>query len=393
MLRCAYMNRTNILPLWGQLAVVCLGLAASTANLHAAKTTRTEWAFPDIHGYVTLKCDFHMHTVFSDGSVWPVIRVQEAWRDGLDAIAITDHIEYKPHKADVSTNTFRSYEIAKGTADTLGVLLVRAAEITRGEPPGHLNVLFLDKIEPLCVKEPADAVKAAAEQGAYIFWNHPGWQQPDNKAVWYKEQGEFYKNGWLRGIEIVNGTDYEDIVHGWAVEKKLTIMGDSDVHAPIDFHYDHTAEGHRPMTLVFAREKTLPALKEALMERRTAVFSSTNLFGDAQFLKPIFDKSVTVKTPTLAIHGKGTARLQVFNSLPFDVVLTSDGKVDDLSLPKSMHLVSGQTAMFEIKSTNASLDATREVNLPYTAVNLVTAPGAGLKVQLPVKVVFTPAAK
>ena len=24
---------------------------------------------PDIPGYVTLKCDFHMHTVFSDGDV------------------------------------------------------------------------------------------------------------------------------------------------------------------------------------------------------------------------------------------------------------------------------------------------------------------------------------
>jgi len=47
---------------------------------------------PDIPGYVTLKCDFHMHTVFSDGDVWPTVRVDEALRDGLDAIAITDHL-------------------------------------------------------------------------------------------------------------------------------------------------------------------------------------------------------------------------------------------------------------------------------------------------------------
>ena len=47
--------------------------------------------FPDIPGYVTLKCDLHMHTVLSDGSVWADIRVQEALRDGLDAISITDH--------------------------------------------------------------------------------------------------------------------------------------------------------------------------------------------------------------------------------------------------------------------------------------------------------------
>ncbi|HET9747611.1 MAG TPA: hypothetical protein VFP97_17965, partial [Chitinophagaceae bacterium] len=56
--------------------------------------------FPDIAGYKTLKCDLHQHTVFSDGSVWPDIRVQEALMDGLDAISLTEHLEYQPHKDD-----------------------------------------------------------------------------------------------------------------------------------------------------------------------------------------------------------------------------------------------------------------------------------------------------
>lgn len=55
---------------------------------------RNEISIPGFDGYQTLKCDFHIHTVFSDGSVWPDIRVQEAWQEGLDAIAMTDHIEY-----------------------------------------------------------------------------------------------------------------------------------------------------------------------------------------------------------------------------------------------------------------------------------------------------------
>ncbi len=53
---------------------------------------------PDMSEYKTLKCDFHMHTVFSDGLVWPTIRVDEAIDEGLVAIAITDHLEYLPHK-------------------------------------------------------------------------------------------------------------------------------------------------------------------------------------------------------------------------------------------------------------------------------------------------------
>ena len=45
---------------------------------------RGEVKIPNIEGYITLKGDFHTHSVFSDGSVWPNMRVSEAWWHGLD---------------------------------------------------------------------------------------------------------------------------------------------------------------------------------------------------------------------------------------------------------------------------------------------------------------------
>jgi len=99
--------------------------------------------FPDIQGYQTLKCDFHLHTVFSDGTVWPTIRVEEAWKEGLDAISITDHIEYRPHSTDMNADHNRSFEIAEPLAKELKILLIHGAEITRNMPPGHLNTLFI----------------------------------------------------------------------------------------------------------------------------------------------------------------------------------------------------------------------------------------------------------
>ena len=57
--------------------------------------------FPDVEGYHTLVVDLHTHSVFSDGHVWPKIRVGEALRDGLDALAITEHLEWQPHRADI----------------------------------------------------------------------------------------------------------------------------------------------------------------------------------------------------------------------------------------------------------------------------------------------------
>jgi hypothetical protein len=56
--------------------------------MNSATLKRGKSSIPDVKGYKTLKCDFHQHTVFSDGQVWPGVRVQEAWREGLDVIAI-----------------------------------------------------------------------------------------------------------------------------------------------------------------------------------------------------------------------------------------------------------------------------------------------------------------
>ena len=196
---------------------------------------RTELPFPDLPGLVTLRCDFHLHTVFSDGDVWPTVRVEEAWRDGLDAIALTDHIEYHRYKEDIPVNYGRSGDVARADAESLNIILIRGAEITRGEPPGHLNALFLTNVGALNVKDYRVAVSNAWQQGAFVFWNHPGWKQPDHKSVWYAEQGEFYTNGWLHGIEIVNGPHYDPIAHQWCLDKRLAMIGGSDAHDSNEF--------------------------------------------------------------------------------------------------------------------------------------------------------------
>ena len=51
-----------------KLTLVLLVIAAVTGSLFAQKTIIN---IPDIPGHITLKCDFHTHTVFSDGNVWP----------------------------------------------------------------------------------------------------------------------------------------------------------------------------------------------------------------------------------------------------------------------------------------------------------------------------------
>ena len=161
-----------------------------------AADVRHEIHFPALEGYQTMKCDLHMHTVFSDGQVWPPVRVAEAWRQGLDAISITDHIEYQPHKDDLPTNHSRPYNLALGAAKAHGLLLARGAEITRDTPPGHFNVIFLNDINPLDTKDFLEVIKQANKQGAFVFWNHQEWKGPE-KGRWLDVHTTMYENKWL----------------------------------------------------------------------------------------------------------------------------------------------------------------------------------------------------
>lgn len=118
-------NSTNGIFKLVALVVVLLGYMANAQ-------VRKEVKIPDLPGYKTLKGDFHVHTVYSDGRVWPDIRIQEAWHDGLDVIALTDHINYKGpvlKKAMKFEDENLPHKDAEVIAERLGITLIRGLEI------------------------------------------------------------------------------------------------------------------------------------------------------------------------------------------------------------------------------------------------------------------------
>jgi len=125
---------------------ISIGILVFGGSIEAQ--TRVEYKLPDIPGFVTLKGDFHIHTFYSDGSVAPEDRVKEAWRDGLDVISITDHIEH-PNTQFSPVDLNKSYDLAIKTANEYGILLIKGGEITRSMPPGHFNVLFVQDLNRL----------------------------------------------------------------------------------------------------------------------------------------------------------------------------------------------------------------------------------------------------
>jgi hypothetical protein len=334
--------------------------------------SRRELNFPDILDYKTLKCDFHMHTVFSDGMVWPTVRVDEAWRDGLDAISITDHIEYHPHKQDIPTNHNRPYELVVAKAKEKNILLIKGAEITRDTPPGHFNAIFVTDIAALDVKDFNDAVRIACEQGGFVFWNHPGWK-PEAKG-WFDIHTKLYENKWLRGIEVVNGNTYYPEAHQWCLEKNLTMLGNSDVHDPITGYeiYEDPELTHRPVTLFFAKEKKAEALKEALLDGRTAVWHKSQLIGRGKYLDAIFKASVKVSKPYY--RQKDTIWCEIKNNLCMDIQMKRAGTWG----PEKLTLPANSTTLMKTKVDSK----TDQVKLSYVVKNFLIAPDKGLPVDL-----------
>ena len=109
-------------------------------------------------------------------------RVDEAIRDSIDLISLTEHLEYQSHLSDIPhTNRNRSFQIAGGYVQKKPLAVVHGTEITKPMPPGHFNAIFIRDANKFFDKNKKplnfiNGIKEANNQGAFVFWNHPMWE-------------------------------------------------------------------------------------------------------------------------------------------------------------------------------------------------------------------------
>lgn len=337
-------------------------------------------SIPDVNGYKVLKCDFHQHTVFSDGHVWPNVRVQEAALDGLDAIAITDHMEYTPKKGDVTVNNDRPYEIAKTDAQKEDIILIKGTEITRKTPPGHFNAIFIGSTAGYLTdnsknETDREAVMKADAQNAFIFWNHPGWQPGiEGSYEWLPFIEDLYKNKALNGIEVINGTGMHMKALDWCIDKNLTVMGTTDIHNLISLSYDNTRDYvHRTMTLVMAKDRSPESIREALDAGRTVAWASKYLAGKEENVRNLFNACVKLMPSHFSEkrnNGTEVKYYQIRNNsdLYFEMELTSGNGTKRIVLyPESSQIITadgGQNSLtYDVVTTYVRSNKHLSVNL------------------------------
>ena len=285
---------------------------------------RKEIVLPQVNGYNVYKADLHSHTVFSDGQVMPELRVREAWKDGLDVIAITDHIEYrkneaamvehlvkyadKKHKEAVNHRIPQNGEITKDgimvdlnysvklaqkAAKGYGLTIIPGTEITRDvSVAGHYNALFTTDNNLIFAPDTYQSIKNAKAQGALIMHNHPGWRKT---SLDYSDLDKIvYEEGLIDGVEVMNGDEFYPGIIERTAQKGIFISANTDIHATTSEEY-RSVGYDRPMTLILAKDKSLESLREALEQNRTLAYGFGTLCGAEQLLKDFFAASVKVE--------------------------------------------------------------------------------------------------
>lgn len=346
----------------------------------AQPSQRTEIILPVVNGYNLYKTDLHMHTVYSDGDVTPAFRVREAYYDGLDAIAVTEHLEYRRHEGNMlkflkgytggkvvkakNTDLIRKQcpkdgimsdlnypvEEAQKTAAKFGVLIIPGVEITR-EPVkiGHFNALFTTDNNAIYDPDALQSMRNARAQGALIQHNHPGWCRTTCAKT--KFEVKAYDEGLIDGIEVANGGSLYTTVIERALTENLFMAANSDCHNDIAEGYTDK-EQIRNMTLILAKECTLEALKEALVAKRTIAYAGGYIIGQEQLLTDLFLASL--KYEIVKTNKDGSYTITLTNNCSFAYTFKTSPNANPITLLpfKSIHISTNKKGEINFTLTN-----------------------------------------
>jgi hypothetical protein len=370
--------------IFASLLVLAL-FAPAMADAHDGPniSTARKINFPKLgDGRSVLAVDLHTHSVFSDGMVWPSVRVEEAKRDGLFALAVSEHLEYQPKAADIpNPDRNRSFQIASEAAvvkpDAMGadrapLIVIPGSEITKiVQPPGHMNAVFITDANTLVKGTAEQQVTEANRQGAFVFWNHPYWhaETPSGVATLDKMHADWITRGLIQGIEVANGADMSDEAFKIALDNNLTILGTSDIHGLIDWEYDLEHGGHRTATLVLTKAETSDGLKAALIAGNTVAIYNDNLIGKKPNVEAVVRSSLKMEVgealPKTTVQG-----VSIINDSPVDYVLENVGAEGAYDEGHVFTVKSGSTFTLLIKN----VPDPKKLSLTFKVLNTYVAP-------------------
>ena len=333
-----------------------------------------------------ISSDLHIHSVFSDGSVWPTVRVDEAIRDSIDLISLTEHLEYQSHISDIPhENRNRTFQIDGGYVQKRPLAVIHGTEITKPMPPGHFNAVFIQDANKFFDKnkEPLNFMKGIEEannQGAFVFWNHPHWEanRTDGIAKLDPIHEEVIKKKLLHGIEVVNFDTFSEEAMQIAIDNELTMMGTSDVHVLIDWDFNIKKESyHRPITFIMSKNQTIKSIRDALFEGDTFIWYKDLIIGKSNNLKQVIQNNLEVISKGYGFKNREVEILQVelINKSVAPINLNYIGEYTFHTEYKYIYLEPRSSKTIYVKTKKIK----EKVDLEFEVLNYVIAPKTNLK--------------
>lgn len=274
--------------------------------------------FPRVGPYEVITGDFHMHTTHSDGKLNTRERVEESYRWGYDAIAVTDH------------GKMGGSRVARYVGEQLGMIVITGYE-TGIAGKEHLVVLNVPSDLPIrdahfWAETPGEAkayyrdeLKKIADAGGLVIYPHPhvGYREP---VLWGIEQGIIqgieYKNGVVgKGWNTVedHGTWWYPSAVDFALKHNLAIFANSDVHA-------NRAPDTSPVTLLLVSERTNKGVMDAAKGRRTAAWFNGMLWGRAALLTDLLQAGVVAKKAAGAVEVENLSPIRLTGAAGSEIV-------------------------------------------------------------------------
>ena len=361
-------------------------LSAVRISSKNTKGGRADIVIPQVKGYNVYKADLHTHSIYSDGEMTPAQRVTEAWEDGLDIVAITDHIEYRPSENEilqymgdyirpeyrgvnkaVNTNIVNSLPnsqdiiadlnlgctMASKQAEKQGIMVIKGAEITRGEL-GCYNALFTKDNNAIYDTSLEAAIQNARSQGALIVCNAP--RNTGNADVSMLPQSKkLLDKGLIDGVEVATLQKWYPALYPLCTDGRYAPIAASNSHKMIDIEYPYSGKEYfRNMTLILAERCDEESIKEALKAKRTIAYFGNMMVGSEELITELFKACIEVEY--LSIDWKDKC-VMVTNksSLPLAI---SWGKGKEKALPGLGSII------FKVDRKNEVVDI-KAVNMLY----------------------------
>jgi hypothetical protein len=221
---------------------------------------------PSAPGLTWLACDFHAHSVHSDGSLGVAELAAQAVEARLDVLAVTDH------------NTLSHHPSLPEQSSRYGVTLLAGQEVTtdRGHANAFGDVGWVDFRRPAtawvsAVRDAGGLLSICHPLAADCSWHHPLRERPPLAEVWHWT--------WL-------DRTWTGPLAWWTAWGSDTVpIGGSDFHSP-----DQGRPLGVPVTWVACESTEPDAVLDGLRAGRTALAASI----DAPVLLRIEDEFVAV---------------------------------------------------------------------------------------------------